>query len=121
MPRWRYILVHTIVFTLELDPALEIEGRRTSYYRFPEFHALLPFRFYMGSTLYVFLPVGVCLPCDHGLDFDIMLRENSINQSVLSLKVVRNTVFDCCGNCFFRGLELVDVNPSQEARWHRRS
>ena len=25
----------------------------------------------MESTLYAFLPGGVCLPCDHRLDFDI--------------------------------------------------
>ena len=34
-----------------------------------------------------FLPDGVffSLPCDHGLDFDISLRENSINQSINQL------------------------------------
>ena len=36
----------------------------------------------MENTLYVCLPDGVFLPCDHGLDFDINLCENSINQSI---------------------------------------
>ena len=30
-----------------------------------------------------FLPSGVFLLCDHGLDFDISLCENSINQSII--------------------------------------
>ena len=32
----------------------------------------------MESSLYVFLSDGVFLPCDHGLNFDISLCENSI-------------------------------------------
>ena len=31
----------------------------------------LPFPFGIESTLYVFLPCGMFLPCDHGVDFDI--------------------------------------------------
>ena len=33
---------------------------------------------YVQSEWYVFLPGGVFLPCDHRLDFDIRLCENSI-------------------------------------------
>ena len=37
----------------------------------------------MESTSYVFLPAGVFLPCDHGLNFDIsLLFENPITQSI---------------------------------------
>ena len=36
-------------------------------------HNTLPFHFCMESTLYVFLPDGVFLPCDHQLDFDVSL------------------------------------------------
>ena len=36
----------------------------------------------MESALYVFLPVTVCLPRDHGMDFDISLCDNSIKQSI---------------------------------------
>ena len=37
--------------------------------------------FCIESTLYVFRPIFVFLPCDHGLDFDIIVCENSTNQS----------------------------------------
>ena len=41
------------------------------------------FSFFMESALYVLLPVTVCLPRDHGLDFDIsLLCDNSIKQSI---------------------------------------
>ena len=40
------------------------------------------FLFYTDSILCVFLPDGVFLPCNYGLDFDISLCENSINQSI---------------------------------------
>ena len=36
----------------------------------------------MESTLYIFLPVTVCLPRDHGLDFDTNLCDNTIKQSI---------------------------------------
>ena len=35
---------------------------------FSEYFVPLSFPFCMESTLYVFLPDGVFLPCDHGLD-----------------------------------------------------
>ena len=40
----------------------------------------------ISGTLYVILPDGVFLPCDHGLHFDIisLLCENSVNQSILA-------------------------------------
>ena len=47
-----------------------------------EYFVTLPFPLCMESTLYVFLPDGVFLPCDHGLNLDISSCENSINQSV---------------------------------------
>ena len=40
-------------------------------------------------TLYAFLPDGVFLPCDHGLDFDISLCESSNNQSKFALRSTR--------------------------------
>ena len=43
--------------------------------------------FCMESTLYVFLPDGVFLPCDHGLDFDVSLPENSINRFITAPRV----------------------------------
>ena len=42
----------------------------------------------MDITLYVFLPVVVCLLCDHGLDFDISLCDKSINQSRMVIENV---------------------------------
>ena len=36
----------------------------------------------MESTRYIFLTDGVFLLCDHGLDFDISLCENSSNESI---------------------------------------
>ena len=42
------------------------------------------FHFFMESTLYVFVPTTVCLPCNHGLDFDVSLCDNLINQSIES-------------------------------------
>ena len=49
--------------------------------------SLFPSIMYHGRFIFVwnikylvrFLSVGVCLPCDHGLDFDISLCKNSIN------------------------------------------
>ena len=38
----------------------------------------------MESMLYVLLPGGIFLPCDHGLDFDISLCESSINSIKIS-------------------------------------
>ena len=35
--------------------------------------------FCMESTLYVFFPDGVFLPCDHGLDFAIMASAGCID------------------------------------------
>ena len=32
------------------------------------------------NALYVFLPDGIFLPCDHGLDFDASLRDDSFNK-----------------------------------------
>ena len=42
----------------------------------------------MDITLYVFLPVVVCLLCDHGLDLDISLGDKSINQSRMVIENV---------------------------------
>ena len=44
---------------------------------FSKYFVPLPFPPCMESTLYIFLPDGVFLPCDHGLDSDISLCENS--------------------------------------------
>ena len=44
---------------------------------FPEDYVLFPFPFCMESTIRFSLPDGGFLPCDHGLDLDISLRENS--------------------------------------------
>ena len=46
---------------------------RTNNVAFSEYYVPLPSPFCMEnrSTLYVFLPDSVFLPCDHGLDFDI--------------------------------------------------
>ena len=44
---------------------------------FPSILCHSPFPLCMESTLYVFLPDGAFLPCNHGLDFDISLCENS--------------------------------------------
>ena len=49
----------------------------------------------MESTLYVFLLDSVFLPCGHGLNFDISICENSINQSKLGKLVERGARFDC--------------------------
>ena len=40
---------------------------------------LLPFPSFMESTLIVFLPEGVFLPCNQGLDFNINARIQSIH------------------------------------------
>ena len=46
------------------------------------FVPLLPFSLCVESTLYIFLPVSVFLPCDPGLNFGIsLLCENSSNES----------------------------------------
>ena len=45
----------------------------------------------MDNTLYIFLPVAFCLLCDHGLDFDTSLCDNSINQS----RGVIENVYSC--------------------------
>ena len=42
-------------------------------YSFPEYFEPSAFPFCMESTVYVFLPDGVFLLCDHGLDFGISL------------------------------------------------
>ena len=34
----------------------------------------------MDRTLYIFFPADICPSCDHGMDFDISLCDNSINQ-----------------------------------------
>ena len=49
----------------------------------------------MESTLYVLVPATVYLPCDHGLDFDISLCDNSINQSINQSRVVIANVCSC--------------------------
>ena len=46
---------------------------------FADYFVSLPFPLCMGGTMYI-LPDGVFLPCDHGLNFDISLCENSINE-----------------------------------------
>ena len=52
----------------------------------------LPFPFWMERTLYVFLPDGIFLPSDHGLDFDIsLLFEKSIKIS----KIGRKSFYVC--------------------------
>ena len=53
----------------------------------------------MDITLYVFLPVVVCLLCDHGLDFDISLCDKSTNQSRMVIENVCS-----CGNLISRQL-----------------
>ena len=45
--------------------------------RRPEYYAPLPFFFCVESTLYVFLPDGVSLSCDHGLGFDTSLCQQA--------------------------------------------
>ena len=49
----------------------------------------------MESTLYVFLPDSVFLPCGHGLNFDNSLCEDSINQSKMGKPVEVGARFDC--------------------------
>ena len=52
----------------------------------------LPFPFCMESTLYVFFSVGVCVPFDHSLDFDISLCEISTNQPINQTTVCRSSI-----------------------------
>ena len=47
---------------------------------FSEYYVSLPFLFCMESTLCVFLPDGIFLPCHHGLDFDISFCEDSVKK-----------------------------------------
>ena len=52
----------------------------------------------MGSTLHVFLPFGVSLPCDHGLNLAIsLLCEDVINQPTNQLA---NCSFHRVGNLY---------------------
>ena len=49
---------------------------------FSEFSiAYYRFRFCMEGTLYVLLPDRCFIPCNHGLEFDVRLGQNSVNQS----------------------------------------
>ena len=45
------------------------------------FCTISAFSLYGEYVVRSFLPNGVFLSCDHGLDFDISICENSINQS----------------------------------------
>ena len=49
---------------------------------FSKFFVPLPFHFCMESTLHVFLPDGVFLPCNHELDLDISVCKRKYNQSI---------------------------------------
>ena len=63
---------------------------------FSEYYVPLLFSlsFCMETTLYVFLPGDVFIPCDHGLGFDIsLLCENSILKNVLKCYYSRNFVY----------------------------
>ena len=56
---------------------------------FSEFSiAYYRFRFCMEGTLYVLLPDRCFLPCNHGLEFDVRLGQNSVNQSINQSKTV---------------------------------
>ena len=60
---------------------------------FSEYSASLPFTLCVKSTLYVFLPDGVFLSCDHGLDFDIsLLCESSIKNQSICTESIGGTV-----------------------------
>ena len=50
---------------------------------FSEYYVPLPFFFLYGGYLVRFLPDGVFLLCDHGLDFDVSLCENSIKNQII--------------------------------------
>ena len=63
------------------------------------FCTISTFSLYGEYVVRSFLPNGVFLPCDHGLDFEISLCENSINQYYffLSSEVannIRSTVYN---------------------------
>ena len=58
----------------------------------------LIFRFYMDSTLRVFLPIVDGLLCAHGLDFDISLCDNSINQTRVSSRMCAPEIISLAGN-----------------------
>ena len=49
---------------------------------FSKYFVPLPFHLCMESTLHVFLPDGVFLPCSHELDFDISVCNRKYNQSI---------------------------------------
>ena len=73
------------------------------------FFVLFPLFLCIESTLYVLsIRMVFFLPCDHGLDFDISLCENLINQSKWGLPMYQINIL-----AFYTRLTCVHVQPAQ--------